>query len=225
MIKPNKIPLVAACAAAFLTFATAASAADSTYKVNIRALNQSGVSGSGTLTLNGAGTQLTVTIDATGFEPHQVHVGHIHGLIVSGNTPADSSIPSRQQDSDKDRFVELEEGQVTYGPILITLGTDNGGNLDPDGDGTVHYSQTFNLDDPAIYGAGFNKASVVGSGNALELREIIVHGLTVPTGPGGGTPGEVNGTNGYLTVLPVGGGEIKGVTGDALRFRMAPHSH
>ena len=212
----------AAFAVALLSSTTMASAADNNYKVSIHPLNQSGVTGSGTLTLNGAGTQLTVTIDAKGFEPGQVHVGHIHGLIVGSNEPANSTVPSRQQDADHDHFVELAEGQVTYGPILITLGTDNGGNLDPDGDGTVHYSQTFNLEDPAIYGAGFDKMSVLGSGNALELREIIVHGLTVPAGAGSGTAGEVNGTNGYLTVLPVGGGDIVGVTGDTLRFRVPP---
>jgi hypothetical protein len=42
----------------------------------------------------------------------------------------------------------------------------------------------------------------------LELRHIVIHGKTVPAGPGSGTPGEVDGTNGYLTVLPVLCGEI-----------------
>ena len=204
------------CALA-LTATTSAMAQD--YKVNLRALNHSGVTGKGSLTLSPDKTQLTVRIDATGLEKNQVHVGHIHGLVASGNEPADSSIPSPQQDSDRDKFVELDEGGVTYGPILITLGTDNGGNLDPDGDGTIHYEQTFNLNDAAIYADTFNKMSVIGSGNSLQLREIILHGLTVPAT--GVAPGEVDGTAGYKTVLPVAGGEI-GTAGDALKFRTAP---
>jgi hypothetical protein len=44
--------------------------------------------------------------------------------------------------------------------------------------------------------------------NDLDLRELVIHGLTVPPGPGEGTPGEVDGTNGYLAVLPVASAEI-----------------
>ena len=200
-----------------LTLATAAAAQD--YKVNLRPLNHSGVTGTGSLTLSPDKTQLIVRIDATGLEKNQVHVGHIHGIVASGNEPADSAIPSPKQDSDRDKYVELAEGLVTYGPILITLGTDSGGNLDPDGDGTIHYEQTFNLDDAGIYADTFNKMSVIGAGNSLQLREVIIHGLTVPAV--GVAPGEVDGTAGYKTVLPVAGGEI-GTPGDALKFRVAP---
>ena len=211
----RKIALTIGTAA--LGLATAATAQD--YKVNLRPLNHSGVTGKGSLTLSPDKMHLTVRIDATGLEKNQVHVGHIHGIVTSGNQPADSSIPSPQQDSDKDKYVELAEGLVTYGPILITLGTDNGGNLDPDGDGTIHYEQTFNLDDSGTYADTFNKMSVIGSGNSLQLREIILHGLSVPAT--GVAPGEVDGTAGYKTVLPVAGGEI-GTPGDALKVRAVP---
>ena len=210
-------PITLAIGGVALALATAAAAQD--YKVNLRPLNRSGVTGSGSLTLSPDKTQLTVRIDATGLEKNQVHVGHIHGLVASGNQPADSSIPSPKQDSDRDKYVELAEGLVTYGPILITLATDNGGNLDPDGDGTIHYQQTFNLDDAGIYADTFDKMSVIGSGSSLQLREIIIHGLSVPAV--GVAPGEVDGTAGYKVVLPVAGGEI-GTAGDALKFRTAP---
>ena len=42
----------------------------------------------------------------------------------------------------------------------------------------------------------------------FQLREIVIHGLTVPAGPGSGTAGEVDGTNGFLAVLPVASAEI-----------------
>ena len=211
----------AVAGAAALAFA-AQPAAGQTYKVNLRPLNQSGVTGSGSLTLSPDKSQLTVRIDATGLEPNQLHVAHIHGQVVGDNQPADSSIPSHRHDSDRDKFVELAEGLVTYGPILITLATDNGGNLHPDGDGTASYQQTFNLNDPATYDGGFNKMSVIGAGSELHLREIIVHGLTVPAV--GVTPGEVDGTAGYKTVLPVAGGAI-GTAGDAFKFRPAPRGN
>ncbi len=194
-------------------------AQDQDYKVNLRPLNHSNVVGKGTLTLNDDKTRLTVRIDATGLEPGRLHVAHIHGQVTGSNMPADSSIPTRRQDSDGDKYVELAEGLVTYGPILVSLATDTGGNIDPDGDGTVHYQQTFDLTDPAIYGDTFNKMSLVGDGSALHLREIIIHGMTVPAV--GVLPGEVDGTAGYKTVLPVAGGEI-GTPGDPLRFRKAP---
>jgi hypothetical protein len=64
--------------------------------------------------------------------------------------------------------------------------------------------------------------SVIGNGgNELQLREIIIHGLTVPAA-GAGTPAEVDGTAGYKTVLPVAGGEIRSNGRNPLEFRMAP---
>ena len=213
--------MVGGAATAFL-FVAQPAAADQTYNVNLRSLNKSGVIGKAVLTLSTDNRSLTVQIDASGLEKNQLHVGHIHGQVAAGNEPDDSSIPSPKQDSDRDKFVELAEGQVTYGPILIPLGTDNGGNLDPDGDGTIHYRQTFNLTDAAVYNAGFNQMSVIGNGgNELQLREIIIHGLTVPDA-GAGTSGEVDGTAGYKTVLPVAGGEIRSNGRDPLEFRMPP---
>lgn len=210
--------LILGASALGLTVAAQAAAAQ-TYKLNLRPLNQSGVVGTGSLTLSEDESQLTVRINARGLEPNQVHVAHIHGQVASGNQPAASSIPSRREDSDGDKFVELAEGLVTYGPILISLATDTGGNLDPDGDGNVDYQQTFDLSDPSIYGEGFNKMSVIGDGDALHLREVIIHGMSVPAV--GTLPGEVDGTAGYKIVLPVAGGEI-GTPGDPLKFRTRP---
>ena len=62
---------------------------------------------------------------------------------------------------------------------------------------------------------------MIGSGSSLQLREIIIHGLTVPAT--GIAPGEVDGTAGYKVVLPVAGGEI-GTPGDALKFRAVPRN-
>ena len=46
----------------------------------------------------------------------------------------------------------------------------------------------------------------------LTGREVQVHGLFVPATEGEGTPGEVNGTAGYKTNLPVANGILLPVT-------------
>lgn len=221
-------------AAAALMAATPATAA-TVFNVDFTALNGSGVTGSAILTLNDDATSLNVVINATGFEPGGAHVGHIHGLFTPSGMPTNSSVPTLAQDADGDGFIELAEGQTTYGPIIVPFD-----NVDPDLDGIVNFNQTFNLLDPSIYGEGFDISDLLGpGGNSLQLREIVLHGMTVAPGIGAGTPGEVNGTNGYLAVLPVAAGQIQrgavgavpepstwammllgfGATGYAMRFR------
>jgi PEP-CTERM motif len=193
----------AAASIAVLFAATSADAAQ-IYDVDFTALNGSGVTGSATLTLSDDASSLNVLISAIGLEPGGAHVSHIHGLFTPSGMPTNSSVPTPAQDADGDGFIELAEGQTTYGPIIVDFG-----NVDPDMDGTVNFSQTFNLLDPSIYGGGFDINDLLGPGlNSLQLREIVLHGMTVAPGIGAGTPGEVNGTGGYLTVLPVAAGEI-----------------
>ena len=171
-------------------------------RVNLRPLNNSGAQGQATLRLSADDRTLTVLIQASGLEAGGVHLSHIHGLSENGQ-PVDSTCPTQAQDTDHDGFVELAEGAATYGPILIDFM-----NVDPDEDGKVNFKTTVHLtgDEMAL---------------PLKLRHIVVHGRTVAPGPGAGTPGEVNGTNGYLAVLPVLCGDIRpvGKTDDPMSFR------
>ncbi|WP_239806370.1 hypothetical protein [Croceicoccus hydrothermalis] len=143
------------------------------------------------------GRFIRVIINARGLEPGGVHLGHIHGRVANG-TAVDSQCPTMAADSDGDGFVEPAEGVPSYGDILIPLG-----NVDPDGDGRVNYHRTIDLT-TTRYGDGANADQIT----PLDFRAIVLHGLTVPQGPGTGTTGEVDGTNGYLNVLPVACGEI-----------------
>ena len=45
----------------------------------------------------------------------------------------------------------------------------------------------------------------------LTFREVVVHGRSIDAGVGAGTPNEVDGTGGYIAVLPVAAGEIEAV--------------
>lgn len=185
--------------------AEAAQAYDATFTT----LNDSGVTGTAMLSLNSGDTLLTVTVHATGLEAGVPHVAHIHGLFSDGTTgtPVASTTPTLAQDTDHDGYIELAEGQVTYGPIIVPLA-----GFDSAETSSVDYTHTFNLLDPSIYAGGYTRTDLLGADfNDLDLRELVIHGLTVPPGPGAGTPGEVNGTNGYLAVLPVASAEIAAV--------------
>lgn len=189
----SKVLSVAAVgsAAIAITVGSSASAAQNaqggaTYRVALSPLNGSGARGEAILTKHGQ--ELTVHIMASGLEPGGPHISHIHGLS-QGDTAVDSRCPTAALDTDGDGFVELAEGAVAYGPILVDFM-----NVDPDQDGRVDFTTTVQLADNAAV-------------TPLNKRHIVIHGMTV--GPvGAGTPGEVNGEAGYKTVLPVLCGEI-----------------
>ena len=205
MINPQRnrrLITAMACIGAVGAFGVAASAApfgSTTYKASLRALNGSRAQGEAQIVLAGDQRSATVIIRATGLEPGGVHISHIHGLSANGQ-PIDSTCPNATDDADHDGFVELAEGQVKYGPILVDFM-----NIDPDQDGQVNFTQRIML-------SGNEGAS------PLPFRHIVVHGQTVGA-VGGGTPGEVDGTPGYKTVLPVLCGEIQQVSGGfTIRF-------
>ncbi|MBW7852278.1 MAG: calcium-binding protein [Rhodospirillales bacterium] len=213
-----------------------------TYRVDLQALNDSGVAGTGFITLND--DQMTVTVTATGLEPGQAHAMHIHGLVDEAGNPVDSTIPS--QDVDGDGFVELEEGRLNAGPVIVPLSTGEDG--EPTGDeGTDDVGSDDT--DTATTATGVQGAPgipIVGSpeqaaqeegqisfqqtfdlGDSatfaegfdrdalvpLSQRVIEIHGLTVEEGVGTGTAGEVDGTGGYKPLLPVAAGTIELVSG------------
>jgi hypothetical protein len=168
-------------------------------KADLRPLNHSGASGQAELRLSADHKTLTVLIQARGLERGGDHISHIHGLSDNGQ-PVDSTCPTTAQDSDGDGFVELAEGAQTYGPILIDFM-----NIDPDQDGRVNFKKTVQL-------SGSEMAL------PLQMRHIVIHGMSVGA-VGAGTPGEVDGTAGFKTVLPVLCGDIQPVGNNAMQFR------
>lgn len=189
-----------------------------TQRGTLTALNNSGARGTISMQLRGR-RFLTVQIDATGLEPGVEHLGHIHGRVDSNQRPANSTCPTTAQDSDHDMYVELAEGQVTYGPIVIPFG-----NVDPDMDGTVHFLHTYDLNDATIYSPGFGKSDVF----PLDLREVVLHGMTLRAGQGATTsasvpPNEADGTAGFKAVLPVTCGDIENEGRNPFQFVHPPH--
>ncbi len=199
-MKKFKLALIAAALAGAVPVAAQAQS----YSAILDPLNGSNVHGIANLFLNG--NFLSVNLTATGLEPNQLHIQHIHGLLDTSGLPIDSTIPTLAQDTDHDGFIELAEGGAKYGPVLLQLTTPPGDIVNgfPSApNGQINYSQTFDLSKQAQFGTDFNKGQLL----PLTFREIVVHGLTV--GPvGAGTPGEVNGIPGYKVALPIAAGEI-----------------
>ena len=177
------------------------------YSTDFTALNNSGVAGRAVLLLDQDARTVTVDIQASGLEPGQMHIQHIHGF----DDDTDAKTPTIAQDDDGDGFVELAEGLETYGPIQLNL-TLNPENTDQTmfptvgDDGMLRYHEVFQ------FAANDPDASAIFDGiTPLEAKEIVLHGLTTTAQQGQGTGGEVDGTAGYKLVLPVASGELAGV--------------
>jgi hypothetical protein len=188
--------------------------ADKFYSVDIKELNNSGVSAQAVLAVENYGTDdplddtLTVFLGATGLEPNQIHIQHIHG---EDGTQAVTPPPSA--DTDDDGFIELAEGLPFYGGILLNLTSPQGSGLDgfPTApDGSIFFTQTYHLH-PASGDTGHDghaAGDVINDFADLNEYEIVLHGMTVGA-VGKGTEGEVNGTAEYKLVLPVASGVIQ----------------
>ncbi|MDX1663956.1 MAG: hypothetical protein R3272_09190 [Candidatus Promineifilaceae bacterium] len=124
------------------------------YEVDLDPLNNSGVDGTAMLTV--MGNQLTVTINATGFEAGELHPQHIHGFT---ETLQMATCPPPTADENDDGLVDLGEGAPFYGPVLLPL---EPFPTAPGGD--VNFSESYTFSDDLM---------------PLESNAIVLHGMTV----------------------------------------------
>ena len=202
--------LMGACSltAVALMSAPASAAHINYFTAMLSELSGSGVTGKANLTHDTTADLLTVQVMASGLVPNMVHVQHIHGRFDGMGNPVNSRTPTLAQDDDGDGFIELAEGLDTYGPIIVPLSSPPGGALGdfPTApDGSIDFLETYDLNDAATFADGFSKDDLL----PLVLREIVLHGGFDPAGVGDGTPGEIDGMDGYEAVLPVAAGEIR----------------
>jgi hypothetical protein len=179
------------------------------FRADLQALNNSGVSGYAELARQG--DRLTVRVQAEGLEANQAHPQHIHGRVGPNGEARDSNVPSQAFDTDGDTFVELVEGLPSYGPVLLNLASPQGAagvaGFPTAPNGRVDFEETYDLSSTAGFDPGFSATNLV----PFELREYVIHGLTVDASKGAGTSGEVDGTPGYKLVLPVASAEFEAV--------------
>ena len=179
MRKAFALPTVAIAAAAFplLTMTAASAHADgSSYQADLSALNESGVSGTGMVTLDG--TSATVTIETTGLVEGAPHAQHFH-IGAEGTCPTDAD------DGDGDGFVSVSEGAPFYGDIGASLTTD--GDTSPDSglavdrfptDGTISYERTFDVSEDVATAFEDGTAVLVLHGTVATRarRDVVMDG-------------------------------------------------
>lgn len=208
-------PLWQVIAGLAVAMPAAAVAVPITYQATLTPLSGFDVSGTATLVLRQDDNALDVTINASGLVPNAPHPQHIHGRFNSAGEPIDSFSPTLAQDDDDDGFIELLEGAETYGPIIVPLTSPPGGDVagfPTAPDGTITFTQTYDLLADATYAAGFDVNDLL----PLDLREIVLHGGFAPPGPGAegiptvpGSQTAETGTPVYIAALPVASGVIE----------------
>ncbi len=160
MRKAFALPTVMIAAAAFplLTMSAASAEESGSFQADLGALNQSGVSGTGMVTLEG--NTVTVMIEAQGLLEGSPHAQHFH-IGAEGTCPTDAD------DTDGDGFVSVTEGAPYYGAIGASLTTE--GDTSPDSGlaidrfpatGTISYERTFEVT-PDVHEAFDNGTAVL----------------------------------------------------------------
>ncbi len=142
-----------------------ASAAEQ-FTINLDALNDSGVTGSTTVSVDGR--QVTVKVDAEGLVPGAPHAQHLHG----DTDGMDYTCPTMADDKDGNGVLTTAEGLPKYGNIFYSLTTE--GDQSPDSglavdrfpaDGELMYERTFEVSDDVA--ANFEAGTAV----------LVIHGV------------------------------------------------
>lgn len=199
-----------ALAAGLLTVPALALAGPTYYHTTFTTLNNSHVTGTASLTLDMAANTLLVNINATGLQANEPHPQHIHGTFDTAGNPSQAATPTLAVDApinggNGDGVIELGEGATTYGAILIPLTSPPGGALSgfpTSPDGSINFTQLYNLADSSTYAAGFNASSLF----PLNFREIVIHGMDAPIDLTDGGVFYAAGT--YDPVLPLASGVL-----------------
>ncbi|MDR7040423.1 MULTISPECIES: DUF4214 domain-containing protein [Methylobacterium] len=168
--------------------------------------NNSGVSGQAIVQIDETAGTVTLDVVASGLTPNEIHPQHIHGF----DNDSPSLLPNITLDIDLDGFVEDPEGADVVGPVILS-GTASGNVTnqelsddfpvaDAAGNLRFHQEYRFDLSDPT------EAAIFQNLQDRIAGREFQIHGLTVQEGQGACTDYEVDGTGGYIPVLPVANG-------------------
>jgi len=218
--------------AALLLWGGPAAMADTTVKAQLRETNDSGVSGTATLTATDSGG-LTVVIRARGLVPGAPHAQHLHGSTAGGHFMC----PTMADDTDGDGLLTNEEAAGEYGDVFMALTTSGDASADSglavdrmpvaDESGRVDYERAFThdelpdglLDQLAHVHIVQHGIDVNGNGTYdVEGAGVstFAENLGVPDGPEEATDPASCGvvTGAMAPTAPVGGVETGGGDGD-----------
>lgn len=137
-----------------------------TYVVDLAPMNNSGVDGSATVTVNG--NSITVEVNATGLEPNRKHPMHIHGFR--------DQTPARMPETSAN--VTDQQAEEAIGPPLLVLSP----FPEADGNGTIQFTQTFD-DVQMIYPLHIRAISIHGMSvnNEYDFTLPVAAGLLEPS--------------------------------------------
>ena len=239
MRKAFALPAVAIAAAAFpllaVSTASAAHEGSTSYQASLGTLNQSGVTGTGMVTLDG--NTATVMIEASGLLAGAPHAQHFH-IGAQGSCPTDAA------NTDGDAFLSTTEGAPFYGAIGTSLTLD--GDTSPDSGlavdrfptaegGSINYNRTFEVSDDVYKAFEAGTAVIVlhgfdenGSGTydgdvKSDLDPSLPQEATAPvacgalnvaqmgTAPSGGAETGAGGTAGIENQAAIGVGALAAV--------------
>ena len=176
MSRPRFVTACAALAAAAAL--PSVCVAGHVYQATLSPLNGSGVSGTALIRMEDDG-RLHVELQATGLE-EGVHPQHIHGFPDGRDSVTPPESAGGDASSELGTLLSVAEGAPFYGPILLPL--------DPTPSGTsINFSADYTDEEARQLSAGAAEMlpglAVAIDGlddlNPLDLREIVVHGMTV----------------------------------------------
>jgi hypothetical protein len=110
------LPILPAVVALLLAATPSAAVAGESVHVKLLELNDSGASGTATLTALDGG-DLKITVRSTGLVPNSPHAQHLHGSSDGMNFHC----PDMSADADRDGYLSTEEGMPVYGDIFVSL--------------------------------------------------------------------------------------------------------
>jgi hypothetical protein len=138
--------------AALLLVSAAPAGADTTVTAQLDQANDSGVTGTATLTATDSGG-LRVVIQGEGYVPGVPHAQHIHGATSGGHFMC----PSIENDTDGDGLLTNEEAAGEYGQVFMALTTEGDASAESglaldrmpvaDSSGRIDYDRTFSADE------------------------------------------------------------------------------
>lgn len=103
------------------------------FKVDFNQMNNSGVKAEATLQMRDG--NLTVTLNAVGRIPEQIHPQHIHGFDTQA-----SACPTLANDTNGDGIISFAEGSPIFGPVQVDL---QPYPTPENAAGSTHYRMTF----------------------------------------------------------------------------------
>lgn len=195
----------------FTAFQAVLPTADAVFSADLIALNSSGATGNALFAVETdgmGGGRVHALVTAGGLTPDVAHIQHIHGVFDSMGNPANAQSPTIAADADGDGYVEVLEGVPSYGDVLLSLPGADGMPMS-DSEGNLSFYASYDITDMSnflspVTGVQYSFEDIAD----LALREYVVHGVAVPAGAGMGTGGEVNGTGGYIPILPAGASQL-----------------